>query len=194
MSRTLAATPLLLGLFATSAQAASPDFTGPWKMNHALSADAKAKVAEVAGPDAVAGSGRTLGATAFLPRNYGSEVDRVNIREFLEQAVASLEELEIEQSATEIKVIHGDENVRIFNLTRPNSGSGAAGVTVSRTTRWQGDQLVLESQSGEAKLTELLTLVPSRNQLIHAIRYEAKVLKKPLELTLVYDKATKPSH
>jgi len=35
----------------------------------------------------------------------------------------------------------------------------------------------------------VLTLVPSRNQLIHALHYEAKVLKKPLELRLVYDKA-----
>ena len=62
---------------------------------------------------------------------------------------------------------------------------------MTRSTRWQGEQLVLESQSGEAKLIELLTLVVSRNQLIHALHYEAKALKKPLELKLVYDKMPK---
>jgi hypothetical protein len=168
-----------------------PDFSGSWKINKALSDDAKAKVAEAAGPDTVAGGDRTLGWNAFLPRDYGSGVERVNVREFLMKAVSLLEAFKIEQSATEVKTIHGDdESVRIFNLTRANSGSGGEGVKVTRKTHWQGEQLVLESESGEAKLTEVLTLVPARNQLIHALHYEVKVLKKPLDLKLVYDKVT----
>lgn len=174
---------------ATHAQTA-PDFSGSWKINRSLSDDAKAKVAEVAGPETIAGGDRTLGWNAFLPRDYGKGVDRVNVREFLMKAISGLEEFEIEQSADEVKTIHGDEGVRIFNLKRASSGTGAGGVTVTRRTRWQGEQLVLESESGEAKLTEVLTLVPSRNQLIHALRYEAKLFKKPLELRLVYDKAS----
>ena len=169
----------------------TPDFSGSWKINRPLSDDAKAKVAEVAGPDTVAGGGRTLGWNAFLPRDYGSGVDRVNVRELLMKAISGLEEFEIEQTADEVKTIHGDEGVRIFNLKRPSSGTGGGGVKLTRSTRWQGEQLVLESESGEAKLIELLTLVPSRNQLIDALHYEAKVLKKPLELKLMYDKAPK---
>jgi hypothetical protein len=185
---TAAAAVVSLVPSATHAQAA-PDFSGSWKINRALSDDAKAKVAEVAGPETVAGGGRTLGWNAFLPRDYGKDVDRVNVREFLMKAIAGLEEFEIDQSADELKTIHGEDGVRIFNLRRASSGTGGGGVTVTRRTRWQGEQLVLESESGEAKLVEVLTLVPSRNQLIHALHYEAKLLKKPLDLKLVYDKA-----
>ena len=188
------ATPLVLALTllggSTLMSQTRPDFSGSWKINKPLSDDAKAKVAEVAGPDTVAGGDRTLGWNAFLPRDYGKGVERVNVREFLMKAVGLLEAFSIEQSATEVKTIYGDDDrVRIFNLTRPSSGSGADGVTVTRKTHWQGEQLVLESESGEAKLTEVLTLVPTRNQLIHALHYEVKVLKKPLDLKLVYDKA-----
>jgi hypothetical protein len=194
MARHALAAPLTAALLTlTPAQAhaqASPDFSGSWKINRGLSDDAKAKVAEVAGPESIAGGDRTLGWNAFLPRNYGSGVERVNVREFLMKAISGLEEFEIEQSADEVKTIHGDEGVRIFNLKRASSGTGAGGTTVTRRTRWQGEQLVLESESGEAKLVEVLTLVPSRSQLIHALHYEAKVLKKPLDLRLVYDKAS----
>lgn len=188
LATTAAAMLVSLVPSATRAQTA-PDFSGDWKINRPLSDDAKAKVAEVAGPETIAGGDRTLGWNAFLPRDYGKGVDRVNVREFLMKAIAGLEEFEIEQSADEVKTIHGDEGVRIFNLKRASSGTGAGGATVTRRTRWQGEQLVLESESGEAKLVEVLTLVPSRNQLIHALRYEAKLFKKPLELRLVYDKA-----
>ncbi len=188
------ATPVAAALLALTPVAAgaqsAPDFSGSWKINRPLSDDAKAKVAEVAGPETIAGGDRTLGWNAFLPRDYGKGVDRVNVREFLMKAIAGLEEFEIEQSADEVKTIHGDEGVRIFNLKRASSGTGADGATVTRRTRWQGEQLVLESESGEAKLIEVLTLVPTRNQLIHALRYEAKLFKKPLELRLVYDKAS----
>jgi len=182
-----AALPLLL--LSGAGAGAVPDFSGSWTINKALSDDVKAKVADVAGPESIEGGDRTLGWNAFLPRDYGKGVERVNVREFLMKAVAGLEEFEIEQSPAEVKTIHGEDAVRIFNLTRPTSGSSAAGAIVTRRTRWQGEQLVLESESADAKLTEVLTLVPSRNQLIHALRYEAKVFKKPLELSLVYDKA-----
>ena len=111
----LAATLSLLIPAANQAQG-TPDFSGSWKINRPLSDDARAKVAEVAGPDTIAGGGRTLGWNAFLPRDYGSGVDRVNVREFLMKAVSGLEEFEIEQTADEVKTIHGDEGVRIFNL------------------------------------------------------------------------------
>ena len=41
------------------------------------------------------------------------------------------------------------------------------------------------------KLTRRMSFVPTRSQLIHAIHYENDLLKKPLELKLVYDRAPK---
>ena len=57
--------------------------------------------------------------------------------------------------------------------------------------RFEGEQLRLESASEKKRTIEVLTLVPSRSELIHAIHYENDLLKKPLELKLVYDRAAK---
>jgi hypothetical protein len=49
-------------------------------------------------------------------------------------------------------------------------------------------QLVLESKGKDSRFTEVLTLVPARGQLIYALRLEQKLLKAPLEASLVYDR------
>jgi hypothetical protein len=48
---------------------------------------------------------------------------------------------------------------------------------------------VLESRGEEGRFLELLTPVPTRNQLTYALRLEHKLLKAPLEVSLVYDRA-----
>ena len=102
----------------------------------------------------------------------------------------ALETLEIEQSAQEVKTIHGEDGVRIFNLTRQSAGTSAlSSQKVTRQARWQGGQLVLESKGKESRFTEVLTLVPARSQLTYAIRLEQKLLEGPLEASLVYDLA-----
>lgn len=63
------------------------------------------------------------------------------------------------------------------------------GERVTRQARWQGAQLVLDSKGKEGRLAEVLTPVPSRNQLTYALRLEQKLLKAPLEVSLVYDRA-----
>jgi hypothetical protein len=171
---------------------AAPDFSGHWTINRSLSDDAAAKIAEVAGPDTVSGA-RTFGGQVFFPHaSYGKDVDRLDLRQFLLDAVASLDATEIRQRPDELKSIHGDE-VRIFYFKRASSGESVAGATLTRRIRWQGEQLVLESEGEKTKLIEVLTLVPARNQLIEAVRYEADVFKKPLELKLVYDRAPRPN-
>jgi hypothetical protein len=193
----LAAAPTLLAVLAlcVSSQGAAqapPDLSGEWTLKRSLSDDAVAKVKEVAGPDVMTGA-KTVGGQTFFPRaSYGREVDRINLRQFLLEAVAGLDRIEIEQTAEEVKTMHGEDGVRIFNLKRESSGTGALGAKLVRRARWQGEQLVLESESGKTKLLEVLTLVPARSQLIHVLRYEAEVFSKPLELRLVYDRAPSP--
>jgi hypothetical protein len=193
----LAAAPALLALLALragtpGAAQTAPDFSGEWTLNRVLSDDAAAKVKEVAGPDVMTGA-KTVGGQTFFPRaSYGREVDRVNLRQFLLEAVTGLAELEIEQTAEEVKTIHGEDGVRIFSLKRESGGTGALGVKLVRRARFQGEQLTLESESGKTKLLEVLTLVPARKQLVHALRYEAEAFPKPLELRLVYDRAASP--
>src|SRR5262249_28222390 len=183
--------PLLVASLLLPARAAAEgaDLSGRWVINRKPSDDGAAKVAEAAGPDTMTGA-ETIGGVTFLPHSsQKSEVDRVNLRQFLLDTVASLERVEIEQTADEVKTIHADDQVRIFNLTRESTGANAAGGKLTRRASWKGQQLVLESTSGKTKLTELLPLVPTRNQLIHAIHYEAELFKKPLDLRLVYERA-----
>ena len=112
------------------------------------------------------------------------------MREFLLATVPALQTVLIEQTAQEVKTVHGETGVRIFNLTRTSAGTSAlGGETVTRQARWQGTQLVLESKGKESRLVELLTLVPTRSQLVYALRLEHKLLKAPLEFNLVYDSA-----
>ena len=183
----------IVALFAPRAARAEgpPDFSGSWTINRSLSDDVAARVAEVAGPDDVAAPA-TLGGWSFLPRSsYGKDVDRVNLRQLLLDSVATLEHLEIEQSKDELKVMQGEERVRIFYVKRDSTGASLDGSKLTRRMSFEGEQLKLESVSDKKRTIELLTLVPTRSQLIHAIHYENELLKKPLELKLVYDRAKK---
>ena len=182
---------MALGSSGVARAAGPPDFSGSWTINRGLSDDVAARVAEVAGADAVAGA-HTFGGITFLPRSsYGKDVDRVSLRQLLLDSVAALEHLEIEQSPDEVKVMQGEDGVRLFYAKRDSTGVALDGAKLTRRMRFEGEQLKLESVSEKKRTIEVLTLVPSRSQLIHAIHYENELLKKPLELKLVYDRAAK---
>jgi hypothetical protein len=183
----------LLLAFGRPAVAETPDLSGVWNLNKALSQDIAEKIKLAAGSASMSG-GVSWATETWIPWTGGfSEGQRVEMREFLLATVPALQSVEIEQTADEIKTIHGETGVRTFNLKRASSGSSAmSGETVSRQARWQGTQLVLESKGKESRLVELLTLVPTRNQLTYALRLEHKLLKAPLEVSLVYDRGMAP--
>ncbi len=170
--------------------AETPDTSGVWNLNRALSQDIAEKIKLAAGSASMSG-GVSWATETWIPWTGGmSEPQRVEMREFLLATVPALQSVEIEQTAEEVKTVHGESGVRVFNLKRTSSGTSAlSGQTVSRHARWQGAQLVLESKGKESRLVEILTLVPSRNQLTYALRLEHKLLKSPLEVSLVYDRA-----
>ena len=186
----LAAALLLLGSGPGVAEETAPDLSGVWKLNRELSEDVAEKIKAVAGSQYMSG-GPSWATETWLPwgTNF-SESQRLNVREFLLATAPALEALEVEQIAQEVKTIHGEDGVRIFNLTRASAGTSALNdEKVTRQARWQGAQLVLESKGKDSRLTEVLTLVPARGQLTYALRFEQKLLKAPLEASLVYDRA-----
>ena len=180
---------LLLACGASAAEDA-PDLSGAWKLNRELSDDVAAKINDAAGSQYMSGGPNWAAETWFPWGTKFSEGQRVGVREFLLATVPALQAVEIEQTAQEVKTIHGEAGVRIFNLTRASAGTSAlSGERVTRQARWQGQQLALESKGKESRLAEVLTLVPARSQLTYAIRLEHKLLKMPLEVSLVYDRA-----
>jgi hypothetical protein len=189
MHTRLAALTLLVATGAFAAE--SPDYSGTWKLNAALSQDVAAKIKTAAGSATMAGNPNFAASDTWIPWSGGkSEGARVDLREFLLASVPALESLQIQQTPTEVTTTHGEAGVRIFNLKRASAGSSSFdGTTVSRQARFEGDKLVLESKGKDSRLLEALTLVPSRGQLTYALRFEHKLLKDPLEFSLVYDRA-----
>jgi hypothetical protein len=180
---------LLLVPSVASAEEA-PSLSGVWKLNHELSGDIEGKIKAAAGSKYMSGGPSWATETWFPWGTDFSEHQRLQVRDVLLATVPALEALEIEQTAQEVKTIHGEDGVRIFNLTRASAGTSALGAEkVTRQARWQGGQLVLESKGKDSKFTEVITPVPARSQLTYAVRLEQKLLEAPLELTLVYDRA-----
>src|SRR5262245_16136163 len=143
---------------AAPAAAQTPDLTGVWNLNKSLSQDIAEKIKAAAGPKSMSG-GVSWATETWIPWTGGmSEPERVGLREFLLATVPALQTLVIEQTAEEVKTVHGEDGVRLFNLKRASAGSSAiGGETVSRQARWQGTQLVLESKGKEGRFLELLT-------------------------------------
>lgn len=188
MFKSLCAAGLAGLLLAGAAAAAPPDFNGEWRLDKAKSDDVAAKVGEAAGSQYVS-SAKGFGSFTIFPWTSFGEGQRVLLRDALLAGVAAFDRLEIEQKGDEIKTVHGEDGVRIFNLKRASAGTSVTGEKVKREARWQGEQLVLESSSGKLKTLEVLTRYAERDQVIEVFRIEMDLLEKPIELKLVYDRA-----
>jgi len=163
-----------------------PDFSGAWRLDPKRSDDARSRIEAVAGSEQVKGGGAS-GLTILPESNTRSEVERVELRKQMLDAVAQLERLEIHQGSSEIKLYQGEEGLRIFYFDREHVRESAQGQKLKCRTRWQGEQLVLEEEGEKGlRLVEVLTLLPSRRELIHAVRFESSLLKDPLNLRLMY--------
>jgi hypothetical protein len=180
---------LLLLCAATARSAEPPNLSGTWKLNRGQSDDAVAKVKEAAGAEYIQG-GPSWAAETILPwgRKF-NEGERVMLRDVLVGAVRSFEQVEVEQTASEIKTIHGEEGLRVFYLKRAAAGTNlVTGETVKRTAQWKGDQLLLESAGAKGASKETLSLAPDGKQLVHSLHIKMDPLKHPIDLRLVYDR------
>ena len=182
--------PALLLAAAPAGAQAPADFSGSWVINTKLSDDVKSKVEAAAGPESMTGA-HGVGGVGLLPRPGDvKEAKRVELRQFLLDRVGLYDLVDIKQTATEITIAHGDEDVRIFYFGREHVRNDAQGRKLRCRNRWDGSQLVIEEE-GEDKnrVIQVLTAVPQRNQLIHNVRFENPALKEPLDLKLLYDRA-----
>jgi hypothetical protein len=182
--------PALLLAAAPAAAQAPADFSGSWVINTKLSDDVKSKVEAAAGPESMTGA-HGVGGVGLLPRPGDvKEAKRVELRQFLLDRVGLYDLVDIKQTATDITIAHGDEDVRIFYFGREHVRNDVQGRKLRCRNRWDGSQLVIEEE-GEDKnrVIQVLTAVPQRNQLIHNVRFENPALKEPLDLKLLYDRA-----
>ena len=180
---------VLLGALASHA-AEPPNVSGVWKLNHELSDDADAKIKAAAGSQYVQGRPEFAAETILPWGRKFNEGERLLLRDILVGAVHELETLELEQTATEVKTIHGEAGVRIFYLKREGAGASLlTGESVKRHAEWNAEKLVLKSAGGKTKTHEVFTLAPDRKQLVHLLHVEMDLLKHAIDLRLVYDRA-----
>ena len=186
----LAAALGLLLLSAGPVRAAdAPNLSGTWKLNHELSDDTAAKVKEAAGSEYIKGGPSWATETWFPWGTKFNEGERVMLRDVLLGAVRGLERIEVDQTASEIKTVYGEEGLRVFYLTRAASGTNlVTGETVKRTAQWKGAELVLEYAGKKGKAREVMSLVPAKNQLVNLLHLEMDPLKHPMDIRLVYDR------
>jgi hypothetical protein len=177
-----------LGLAALSFPALAadpPDFSGSWRLDRTRSDDVKARVEEAAG--SAQASGGTSPLTILPVPGTKASVERVEMREAMLKLVDQLDRLEIEHHPTEIKLFHGDEIARTFYFGREHVREDFMGRKLKCRSKWKGGQLTLEEDGDKGRRRlETLTLVPAAGLLIEAVRWEDGLLKKPLEVRLVY--------
>ncbi len=164
------------------------DFSGAWRLNAKLSDDVETKVEEATGPAQIKGGGQGE-VQRLVPRPSDvHEVDRVQFRQYLMERIGMFDDLSIEQKAGEITIVHGEDDFRIFYFDREHTRNDRRGRKLTCRSRFEQGKLIVE-EDGEDKtrIIHVLTLVPSRHQLVYGTRIESASLKQPLNLNLLYD-------
>jgi len=167
-----------LGLVADEAAAQSrPDFGGTWHFEPGRSEDPRAAILAAAGPEYTQGSSK-------------SEADRVRFREWLLDTLGHPpDRLVIQQSATELEISQGDDSVT-FYFGREAMRQDQRGEKLRRSLRWDGDTLLAEERGEKGtRIVRSFFLLPERRELVMALVWEAKVLRAPLNLKLVFARA-----
>jgi hypothetical protein len=189
---TSAALPLALLLLSapllSAAEPPPPDLAGRWVLDRPASDDLAAKVKDAAGSQYVKGA-KSWGSETLLPWGSDREDERILLRDLLLDGLRVLERMEIEQTPTELRTIHGEDGLRVFYLKRKGTGTSVfTGEKLSREVRWKGNQVFLEAKSGKTKVKETLTL-ESQDRLVHELHADMELFERPLALRLVYARA-----
>jgi len=167
---------VVLALLSPAARGQSAvDFSGSWKLNPKRSDDPRVRIDAVVGPEVSQDSG-------------SRELERTRLRHFMLNRADEFREIDIEQSASDFKIIPKNGNTAIFYFGREHVRNGLGG-NLRCKTHWQDSQLVIE-QEGEDKTRsiQVFTLMPDGRQMIQAIRFENKRLSTPFEVRLLYDR------
>lgn len=168
---------VLLGFKGAPAADEQPDLSGVWVFNEERSDDLRTKIEEAVGPEATRG-------------DIKKDLARVWIRQWLLSVIEDPDSryLTIEQSSESFKSGLGDE-VSTYYFGRVASSQGPLGGTLRVKVYWQGMELVTEESSKDrGRMVAVYTLLPPGDTLLLRYRLEHKRLKKPLEVSMFFDR------
>jgi hypothetical protein len=154
--------------------AEKPDFSGKWQRNPALSQEWREKVEALTDPMA----GR------------GGQPERRMFRSWLVRVLGEIGSVEIEQSPAELKLVLGEDRVRIFYLGREHLRQSPEGLNIKTASGWADEDFVVKQVTADGStVTERLSMLGEGKQMAHLLRWEDERLTLPLIIRTVFDRA-----
>jgi hypothetical protein len=163
---------LTLGLLISAAASAAetPDLRGRWRRNPELSQDAVSKV------------------FASLPlQGQGFSPDEQHFHDALLHFAKVIGDLQIEQTAEDVKIILSGDEVQIYYPGRSHARQGVLGGRLEVLSHWRPDELVVEEKNDRGKLVQSLSL-DREGRLSVLLSLDDRRLREPLLLLTVYDR------
>ena len=158
-------------LTAAAASAAdTQDLRGRWKRNPALSQDAVSKVF----------ASLSLEGRGFSP-------DEQRFHDALLHFAKVIDSLQIEQTAEDVKIILGGDEVQIYYAGRSHVRQGVLGGRLEVLARWRKDELIIQEKNEFGKLVQSLSL-GREGRLSVLVSLDDRRLREPLLLLSVYDR------
>jgi hypothetical protein len=177
MRNTLPALCVALAVLApaTASAADTADLRGRWKRNPDLSQDAVSKV---------------FGSLAL--EGLGLTPDNQRFHDALLHFAKVIDRLQIEQTAEDVKIILGDDEVRIYYPGSVRVRQGVLGDKLEAIAHWRDGELIVQETSEFGKLVQSLSL-NGEGRLSVIVSLDDRRMWAPLLLMSVYDRvAGKP--
>ena len=186
----------------------APSFNGVWERNPDESDDPREKIQEALGDQMGRGGGEGgrpggggFGGGGGRPgmggqrgmsgrgggRRGGSEKMQA-MRETMKEAMQAAQTLEISLSETELRIVDGSDNVRIYYLDgEKHKRQTPGGVDLETVAQKRGDQIIIEEKAESAKFTRTFALAQDGSVMVVTVRLENDRFKQPVVIRSVYD-------
>ena len=110
------------------------------------------------------------------------------MRETMKEAMQAAQTLEISLSETELRVVDGSDNVRIYYLDgEKHKRQTPGGLDLETVAQKKGDLIIIEEKAESAKFTRTFALAQDGSVMVVTVRLENDRFKQPVVIRSVYD-------
>jgi hypothetical protein len=155
---------------AAASPADTPDLKGRWKRSAELSQDAVSKV-----------------FASLALEGQGFSADEKRFHDALLHFAKVTDSLEIEQTAEDVKIILGGDEVQIYYPGRSRVRQGVLGGRLEVLANWRGGELIVQEKNEFGKLVQSLSF-DREGRLSVLVSLDDRRLREPLLFLSVYDR------
>ena len=167
------ATAVVLAGFSGTALAQKPDFSGTWHLDVQASDDTESQVLGGAGDDATRGITR---------------LERGRLVERLIQLARAIDELEIAQSESDLRIFDREDNLRIYYLDgEKHARQTPWGAKLDAVAEWHGQQITVQTTGKEIGEVQETFGMEGR-QLVSIVRIKNENFENEIVIRNYYDR------